>query len=195
MRALLLLVSLALLPHAARAHLVESGFGDFYDGALHLAVTPGDLLVVIGMALLTGMQGPVAARAALASLVTGWAAGALISVILPTVSLDRIAVIAFGALGVLVLLDRRVSRTVVVAIAIAVGIAQGLGAALSVRGQTAGWVWLAGSLTSLIVVATLLAALIVALRAPWTRIAVRAVGSWLVAASVLMLGWALRATL
>ncbi len=73
----------ALLPAAASAHLVESGFGDFYDGALHLIVTPGDLLIVIGIALLGGLQGSAIARAMLVSLLAGWVAGALISFALP----------------------------------------------------------------------------------------------------------------
>ena len=41
---------------------------------------------------------------------------------------------------------------------------------------------------------SLLAALVVAERASWMKIAVRAVGSWLAAVSVLMLGWALRSS-
>jgi hypothetical protein len=39
-----------------------------------------------------------------------------------------------------------------------------------------------------------LAALVVAARASWMKIAVRAIGSWLAAVSVLMLGWALRSS-
>lgn len=190
---LLTALLIALHPGAASAHLVESGFGDFYDGALHLIVTPGDLLIVIGIALLGGLQGSAIARTMLVSLFAGWLAGVMISFALPaTFSFDRVVVVAFGLLGVLVLLDRRISRTAIIAITIAVGVAQGLGAMLSIREQPVGWIWLTGSFTSLAVIATLLAALVVAARAPWTRIAVRAVGSWLAAVSVLMLGWALR---
>ena len=184
---------LSLLPSAASAHLVDSGFGDFYDGALHLIVTPGDLLIVIGIALLGGLQGSAIARTMLVSLFAGCLVGALISFVLPaTLSLDRVVVVAFGLLGVLVLIDRRMPRTAIIVFAVAVGVAQGLSAVLSIREQTTSWIWLAGSITSLAIIATLLAALVVAARAPWMRIAVRAVGSWLAAVSVLMLGWALR---
>ena len=192
---LLTALLIALLPAAASAHLVESGFGEFYDGALHLIVTPGDLLIVIGIALLGGLQGSAIARAMLVSLLAGWLAGALISFALPaTLSFDRVVVVAFGLLGVLVLLDRRMPRTAIIAFAITVGVAQGLGAALSIRGQTMSWLWLAGALSSLVIIATLLAALVVAARAPWMKIAVRAIGSWLAAVSLLMLGWALRSS-
>ena len=37
------------------------------------------------------------------------------------------------------------------------------------------------------------AALVVALRAPWTRIAVRVAGSWIAAIGLLLLGWSFRA--
>ena len=191
--ALLIVLLLVLLPRTASAHLVESGFGDFYDGALHLMVTPGDLLIVVGIALLGGLQGSAVARAMLVSLLAGWVAGGLISLVLPaTFSFDRIVVFAFGVLGVLVLIDRRLPRSLIIAVAIAVGVAQGLSAALSIRDQAVSWLWLAGALSSLAIIATLLAALVVAARAPWMKIAVRAVGSWLAAVSVLMLGWALR---
>ena len=193
MRRALLSVVLALLPAAASAHLVESGFGDFYDGALHLIVTPGDLLIVIAIALLGGLQGAAIARAMLVALLAGWLVGALTSFALPAAfSLDRIAIVAFGVLGVLVLLDRRMPRTAIIALAIVVGVAEGLGAALSIRAQTVSWLWLAGALSSLAIIGTLLAAVVVAARAPWMKIAVRAVGSWLAAVSVLMLGWTLR---
>jgi hypothetical protein len=37
----------------------------------------------------------------------------------------------------------------------------------------------------------LVAALVVTLRRPWTRIVVRAAGSWVAATGLLMLGWSL----
>ena len=41
-------------------------------------------------------------------------------------------------------------------------------------------------------VVALLAALVVSLKAPWTRIAVRVAGSWIVAIGMFMLGWGFR---
>ena len=148
---------------------------------------------MIGIALLGGLQGAPIARAMLASLVAGWLGGAIISFALPAAfSFERAVVVAFGVLGVLVLFDRRMPRPAIILFATVVGVAQGLGAALSIRAQPMSWLWLAGALSSLAILATLLAALVVAARAPWMKIAVRAVGSWFAAVSVLMLGWALR---
>jgi hypothetical protein len=40
----------------------------------------------------------------------------------------------------------------------------------------------------------LVVAFVVQLRQPWSRIAVRVLGSWIAASGLLMLGWAMRAT-
>jgi urease accessory protein len=45
----------------------------------------------------------------------------------------------------------------------------------------------------LFVTVALAAALVVAIRAPWGRIAVRVAGSWIVAMGLLLLGWSFRA--
>ena len=52
---------------------------------------------------------------------------------------------------------------------------------------------LVGIVTALFVAVTLVAALVVALRAPWARIAVRVAGSWIAAIGLLLLGWSFRA--
>jgi hypothetical protein len=52
---------------------------------------------------------------------------------------------------------------------------------------------LAGSLVAVFVVVTLLASLVVSIKAFWARVAVRALGSWLAATGLLMIGWSLRA--
>jgi threonine/homoserine efflux transporter RhtA len=52
---------------------------------------------------------------------------------------------------------------------------------------------LVGVATSLFVVIALAAAFVVTLSKPWTRVAVRVAGSWVVATGLLLLGWSLRA--
>jgi hypothetical protein len=44
-------------------------------------------------------------------------------------------------------------------------------------------------------VLALLAAFVIELRAPWTRIAVRVAGSWMVAIAVLMVAWLVRGSM
>ena len=64
------------------------------------------------------------------------------------------------------------------------------GAGIAADGREAtGMVGIAGAI---FVVSALVSALVVSLRAPWTRIAVRVAGSWIAAVGLLMAGWALR---
>ena len=54
-----------------------------------------------------------------------------------------------------------------------------------------GVVGLLGSVGCLFVLVSLLAGLVVNLKQPWTRIAVRVAGSWIVAVGLLYVGWTL----
>src|SRR5574338_85227 len=49
-----------------------------------------------------------------------------------------------------------------------------------------------GLASAVFVLVALVAAFVVRLRAPWTRIAVRVGGSWIAASGLLMLGWSMR---
>jgi hydrogenase/urease accessory protein HupE len=49
-----------------------------------------------------------------------------------------------------------------------------------------------GLAAAVFVLVVLFAALVVASRAPWARIAVRVGGSWIAASGVLMIGWSMR---
>src|SRR5262245_33207222 len=42
---------------SAQAHLMNTGFGPFYDGLTHLFVTPEDLLPMVVLTLLAGLHG------------------------------------------------------------------------------------------------------------------------------------------
>jgi len=94
-------------------------------------------------------------------------------------------------IGALTAADFRLAPTAVTALALALGLVHGWqnGAALAAAGlKTTG---LLGTAAAVFVVAALVAALVVALRAPWTRIAARVAGSWIGAIGLLLLGWTL----
>ncbi|MEY2605701.1 MAG: hypothetical protein QOH31_3517 [Verrucomicrobiota bacterium] len=59
-------------------------------------------------------------------------------------------------------------------------------------GPTTDWPALVGAATTIFALVTLLAALVISLRVYWARITVRVAGSWIVAISLLMLGWMAR---
>lgn len=59
---LVVTIALTAFPSNATAHLVTTGFGPFYDGAMHLLLSPGDLLGLTAAALLAGLNGTRASR-------------------------------------------------------------------------------------------------------------------------------------
>ena len=69
---------LALLPGAARAHLVATGLGPLYDGAAHFALSPEDYVPIAGAALLAGLRGEEHARPAVLILPLAWLSGGLL---------------------------------------------------------------------------------------------------------------------
>ena len=65
----------ALLPTAADAHLVTTGLGPVYDGVSHVLVSPDDLVPIFAMALVAGLNGPLASRRTLFVLTGSWLVG------------------------------------------------------------------------------------------------------------------------
>jgi hypothetical protein len=177
----------------AQAHLVETGFGAFYDGLAHVALTPSDLLLVLALALLAGQRGTSAARWAVFVLPLAWLAGGMIGSAWPSVGgLPVWTTLTFLLVGVLVALNAKVGDAGVAAFALGVGVLHGLvnGATMAPGGASA--LALAGAITAVFCLTAILAAEVTALSAGWTRIAVRVAGSWIAAAGLLMLGWLAR---
>jgi hydrogenase/urease accessory protein HupE len=185
--------ALAGLPVAAEAHLVSTGVGPFYDGMAHFFVSPEELLPVLAVALLAGLRGPPHARWAIAVLPLAWLAGASLGAGSPGAAPAPLVAVALSMIpGVLAAHDRRFPVWLGAALTALLGLVAGLtnGAAITEAG---GWRAVAGAATTAFIVATLIAAVVVMLRAPWSRVAARAAGSWIAAVALLALGWALRA--
>jgi hydrogenase/urease accessory protein HupE len=185
-------VSLWSLPGTAHAHLVTTGLGPVYDGISHLFLTFEDLLPVIAMALLAGLNGPPAARRVLFALPLAWLAAGVAGhwsgmAMLPA----GFTALSLLALGILTAADRRLAPSLVAAVAVLLGLVHGWlnGAGIAAAGrETSGLVGIAGAIFLLV---SLIAALVVSLRRPWNRIAVRVAGSWIAAIGLLQLGWTL----
>jgi len=186
-------LALLAVPAPARAHLVTTGLGPVYDGVGHVLVSPDDLLPVLAMALLAGLNGATAGRRALILLPFAWAIGGVAGLGAPVPPASgSVAAVSLIVLGLLVAVDRRLSATVVAAVAVLLGVLHGWmnGAAIAVAGREA--LGLVGIVATVFVLVALGAALVVSVRAAWARIAVRAAGSWMAAVGLLMVGWALR---
>jgi len=177
----------------AEAHLVNTGLGPIYDGLTHVALSPDDLLPVIAMALLAGLNGATAGRRAMFVLTGSWLTGGLVGFASAVAVVPAIApAIAILVLGLLTAADRRSSPPIVTVLAGALGLAHGWrnGAGLAVAELEP--LGLVGITSAVFVITALVAAMVVSLRPAWSRIAVRVAGSWLAAIGLLMIGWSLR---
>jgi hydrogenase/urease accessory protein HupE len=191
--ALLATVLLFVCPSTVHAHLVSTGFGPFYDGIIHLAMSPDDLLGVLAIALLSGLLGARHGRAVLFILPAAWLIGGLFGLnIGREVSLPVVNTLSFLAVGLLVSVDRKLPLWLVAGIALVLGLVHGVfnGSAMVQAGG--GLLSLVGITTAVFVLVAIVAAFVVSLRAAWTRVAVRVAGSWITASGILMLGWAFR---
>ena len=182
-----------LWPARAEAHLVTTGLGPVYDGISHLVLSPDDLLPVLAMGLLAGLNGAASGRLALFALPGAWLAGGIAGLAIGGSSLpSAVTSISFLVVGGLTATDRRLSPLVVSGLAVALGLLHGWqnGAGLAEAQREA--LGLLGITAAIFTLFALVSAFVVSLRVPWTRIAVRVAGSWIVAIGLLMLGWALR---
>jgi hydrogenase/urease accessory protein HupE len=190
---LLLAGSLLLLPVPSHAHLVSTGLGPFYDGVSHFALTPEDFLPAIALALLAGQRGPRAGRLTLFALPSAWLLGGVVGLALPTISYaPALTTVSLLALGGLVAAEARLRPEWVTALAVVLGLVHGYLNGAAMAQAKLGGLGLCGVVSTLFVVVALAAALVVAIRAPWARIAVRVGGSWIVAIGLLLLGWSVR---
>ena len=183
---------LVLWPGIAQAHLMTTGLGPVYDGISHFFLTFDDLLPVLAMAVLAGLNGPSASRRVLFVLPAAWLLGGMAGFALKVPFLPPGATaLSFIVVGGLVALDRRLAPNVVAGLALALGLVHGWlnGAEIASAGREAmGLVGIGGAI---FVLTALVSALIVSLRRPWTRVVARVVGSWTAAIGLLLLGWTL----
>jgi len=189
------IAAIALVPAIAQAHLVNTGLGPFYDGISHFALTPEDILPALALALLAGLRGVEAGRLTFFALPTAWLAGGLVGLASPTTNMTgAFTAISFLVIGGLVAADARLRPAWVGGLAIALGLVHGYFNGSAIAQAKLGALGLIGIVLTLFITIALAAALVVVLRAPWTRIAVRVAGSWIVATGLLVIGWSLRTT-
>ena len=173
------------------AHLFQTGLGPYYDGVLHLFVTLEDLMLVLGLSLLSGLSGKKAARGLIFVVPLSWALGGTLGLVSgqPIVPL-WLATVTFSAVGGLVAGAVRLPAPALLVLgAVLAGLHGQIGGA---EPQQDGAKILIGSIVSVFVLCTLVAAWVCSLRAEWTKIAVRVAGSWFVAIGLLSLGWELK---
>jgi hydrogenase/urease accessory protein HupE len=180
----------------AEAHLVETGFGAFYDGLAHVALTPSDLLVVVALALLAGQRGAGTARWALLALSLAWMAGGALGAFRPLdTSLPLLTTLTFCTAGALVAFNSKLSAGAVSTLSVIAGLLHGYVTGATMTPGGAGALAVAGSVTAVSCLFAILAAQVTTIGVPWGRIAVRVAGSWVTAAGLLMMGWLARGSI
>jgi hydrogenase/urease accessory protein HupE len=187
------LPALMLAATPAQAHLMNSGFGPFYDGLAHPLISPEDLLPAVAMTLLAGLGGARQGRFVLATLPGAWlagmAAGWAIDVPAAPAWLNAVATAIIGAL---VASDLRLRLAPVIALAAALGVLHGYDNGRDLAATTGGLVAIGGIACALFALVSLLAGQVAVLQAHWARLAVRISGSWIAAVGLLMLGWSVK---
>ena len=176
-------------PARVEAHLNSTGMGPVYDGLLHFLLSPEDLIAVLALALFAGLRGAAYGRRALFVLPSAWLLGGLVGLAYTSTGSSVLTALSFLLLGGLVAADAGLSLRAATLIAAVLGLLHGYlnGAGMGQLGV--GAVALLGIVFMVFVVVALCAAFVIRLRWPWTRIAVRVVGSWIAASGLLVLGW------
>ena len=110
-----------------------------------------------------------------------------------TTSVDWVNGFVFLVAGALVALDCKLPSTIVITLAAIIGGFDGYSIGAGLTRTPSAALMLTGMLGAVIVVVTLVAGVVVTLKAFWMRVAVRVMGSWIAATGLLMIGWSLRA--
>ncbi len=185
-------LALASRPSGAEAHLVTTGLGPLYDGLLHFALTPEDLVPALALALLAGLRGATHGRRALFVLPAAWLLGGVIGLTVHGGVSPIWTSLSFVVLGGLVAADARLPLGATTALAALLGLGHGYlnGSALAQPGL--GAVGLLGSVAAVFTLVALAASFVVPLRGVWARVVVRVAGSWIAAIGLLLIGWGVR---
>ena len=187
------LILLIALPSTALAHLVTTGLGPFYDGALHLLLSPEDLLGLLAVVMLAGFQGAKAGRIAVITLTATWFLFSFVSLNL-TIGFDFpwLSIFSVIILGAMVAINPTLPPAVTASLAGLYGALHGLLNGSALAAMDNGFLSIVGVSVIVLIIGLLFSAWIVSLKAAWTRIVIRVAGSWIAAVGILMVGWMVR---
>jgi urease accessory protein len=186
-------LAVALTCGPAEAHLNATGMGPIYDGLMHFLTSPEDVVPVLALGLLAGLRGAPYGRRAMFTLPVAWLLGSLVGLSGALVTVSTLwASLWFLVLGGLVVADAKLSLRSMTALSALLGMVHGYLNGTGMGFSAATIVATLGLAAAVFVLVVVVAALVVALRAQWGRIAVRVGGSWIAASGLLMLGWSIR---
>lgn len=189
-----LLLVLLFAPSVAHAHLVNSGLGPFYDGALHLVLSPMDIVRLITLSLFAGAQGLGIGRSVVVVAPVAWFLAGGAAFAFDATSTFAIANgICLCLLGVAVALDLRPPSVVAGAVAAGFSGLLGFQSGVELRADNADWIALIGTITVIFAMLLFVTSFVASVTAFAMRIACRVLGSWAAATGLLSIGWIIAA--
>jgi urease accessory protein len=177
-------------PTPSYAHLVNSGLGPFYDGALHLMLSPMDLVGLVTLSLFAASQGAEAGRLLIVVAPIAWLLAGTVALF--SQMNGSFAVVNAGTLVLLggsVALGLKPSPPVAAVAAAVFGGLLGFQSGVELRTADADWVALIGTVAIVLAVTILVSALIISYTALAVRVVLRILGSWAAATGLLSIGW------
>lgn len=177
-----------LWPSAAFAHPMQ-GVGDFYAGMLHPVTALETVLPILALSLLAGQQKRENAVRLLLVFPAALLVGAVLASFRPSFSALGLVQLSFAAiLGGLVALARPLPKRLLLMLGALLGVAAGWANAGELTGDVSRFRFVAGLTIVGLLLITYGVGLVRRLTVPWSRIAVRVVGSWIAAIGILVLG-------
>ncbi len=185
----LCVISWLLIPSAAFAHVVNRRFGDFYAGMLHPFAGFEHILPIVAMALLAGQRGVTVGRAVLLAFPLALTVGIILG--MTGSALKIVEVINLGSfivLGALVAGAWHLPKNALIWLSIFFGLAQGYANGVDITNEVSASLFLLGVVASSVILIAFSAATVVSLKSDWQHVAVRVVGSWILAIGIMMFG-------
>jgi len=177
-----------LAPLPAFAHPMP-GVGDFYAGMLHPVITIETVLPLIALSLFAGQQRREAAIHLLVAFPASLVAGALMATLGNAPAyLGVVQLVLTAGFGILVAFAGRVPSWLLVSLGAVLGVSVGWADAADAFGQMNRFRFIAGLALVGLLLLVYGNGLVRNLKLEWTQIAVRVVGSWIAAVSILVLG-------
>ncbi len=187
-------LAVALLPVPASAHLVDLRFGDFYGGAYHLVSGLDYVLLLVALSLLAALQPRETGRWVLAGVPLGILAGGAAAALLlgRDVSAALFVTGALAVVAILVALGRTLPMALLVLVSVVCAGILGFENGLAMTTQSDARLFVGGLVgVSILIVTLATAGLVQAMEwGDWARIAVRALGSWIAAVSLILMALA-----
>jgi urease accessory protein len=181
-----LLVLVLLAPAPALAHLPIEGVGGFYGGLLHPILVPTHVLSLLALGVCIGQQR--ARRMALLIFALALVAGliAIAFAVVQTVAGDILLANA-AVLGILIATARTLPQSLVWIFAAIAGAALALDSPPQAVTIAEGYAMLIGTALGACIALETIVEVAARLARPWQRLAVRILGSWIAASSILAL--------